>query len=81
MSTWIFDLFLIKNQKWNTKSKLISFYLYLYILDTLEIKKQGLGSLAFKWPGRQDSNLRPIAPKAPSTQFAKVPTINKLGYS
>ena len=58
MSTWIFDLFLIKNQKWNTKSKLISFYLYLYILDTLEIKKQGLGPLAIKWSGRQDSNLR-----------------------
>ena len=27
--------------------------------------------------GRQDSNLRPSAPKAPSTQFATDPTRNK----
>ena len=37
--------------------------------------------LVFIESGRQDSNLRPSAPKAPSTQFATVPIRNKWGYS
>jgi len=48
-------------------------------------KKGNLGmaayDLVFIESGRQDSNLRPSAPKAPSTQFATVPTRNKWGYS
>ena len=31
--------------------------------------------------GRQDSNLRPSAPKAPATQNATAPMRNKWGYS
>ena len=37
--------------------------------------------IGFLESGRQDSNLRPSAPKAPATQIATAPMRNKWGYN